>query len=216
MALRTRKWTQSRYKKIWIYGSGTFASFFILLLGLSFYGVSIETSPDIECLDTCVSYFNITLQEYSLCFGSTFQGLFFEPYVYDYELWVKVNQDSGRQFCTYGRDYFMWEKVDGEEDLYYCPSSTKQDEITTQYQRCDGLSSTKKMCYRKGGEVWLPSEDLAGKCFDRGNKYEFKLVGYKDPRETVKWGIYVQGPDVDPYWVGDPSYGSNQFIIHYG
>ena len=64
-------------KKIFILGSGTFLAFFTLLLGLGAYGVGISTSGDITC-GYCNSTFNITLQNYSLCFGSTFNGVSFD------------------------------------------------------------------------------------------------------------------------------------------
>jgi hypothetical protein len=65
-------------KKIVIYSSGTFTIFFALLVGMSYYGVGIEVSGDQVC-EYCNSTFNITLINYSLCLGSTFNGLYFEP-----------------------------------------------------------------------------------------------------------------------------------------
>ena len=64
-------------KKIFIYGSGSISALFILLLSLSFYGITVTTSGNITC-SHCVSYFNITLQNYSLCLGSTFKGVWFD------------------------------------------------------------------------------------------------------------------------------------------
>ena len=76
-----KKTVYSKTKKIFIAGSGTFAMLFALLLTLSFYGVNVQTSGDQICSDTCVSYFNISLKDYSLCFGSTFKGVYTDPNV---------------------------------------------------------------------------------------------------------------------------------------
>jgi len=208
-----RKRVDTKRKKVWIYGSSTILGLLMFLFGLgSIYGIDVTTSGDINCTDVCVSYFNLSLKDYSVCFGSTFNGIYFEPHVYDWELYVKNSQESGRQYCTYGRSYLEWVHVKG--DLYYCPSSTKQTDVELRYQRCDKLSSTNKMCYRKSGDVWLPAKELSGICFDKNKIYEFQLIGYKQPEATIKWGIDLQGIDLDPYWVGSAQ-GRNQFILHY-
>jgi hypothetical protein len=64
-------------KKIFVYGSGSLGIFLIFLTGLSIYGVSIEPSGNITC-SHCVSYFNITISNYSLNLGTTFKGVYFD------------------------------------------------------------------------------------------------------------------------------------------
>lgn len=66
-------------KKIWIYGGGSLATFLSLLFTLAYLGVQLQTSGDIMCAgtpnDPCISYFNITSLNYTICMGSTFQGI---------------------------------------------------------------------------------------------------------------------------------------------
>ena len=207
MSFWKRVW-ESR-KKIFIYGGGALTTLLIFLAGLSRYGVSIESSGDIVCAGTaeqpCISYFNITLRDYTLCFGSSFKGVTFDDdeKLQSWQLWKTIEQESGRQYCTYGRTYLEWEHIG--DDLYYCPSASKQNKVETQYQRCDKLSSTGKMCYRTGGRIKLPYEFSAGSCMAAGQTHEFILVGYKDnPYETVKWGVGYGAAIEDPYWYGLP------------
>jgi len=75
------KRVMSKTKKVFIYGGGSLILFFALLLSLSYLGIDVQTSGDQVCGDTCISYFNISLKEYSLCFGSTFKGVMTEPNV---------------------------------------------------------------------------------------------------------------------------------------
>jgi len=169
---------------------------------MGYYGISISTSGDLKCAGTdkepCVSYINITTPKISLCFGNTINMLGFSGKIKDYELYIKVNQTSGRQYCRYGRLYLSWQHV--KDDLYYCPSPTKQNDFRKQYQRCERLSSTGKTCYRKAGTVWLPLK-IKGKCLDRGLN-ELKLVGYKPINESVKWDIKAGHAYKDPRWLG--------------
>lgn len=206
MSFWKRVW-ESR-KKIFIYGGGGLVAFLVFLSGLSQYGVSIETSGDIRCAGTatqpCESFINISLEDYSVCFGSTFKGVYFDDddALQSWQLWKTIDQESGRQYCTYGRTYLLWEHI--KDDLYYCPSSSKQGKVETKYQRCDKLSSTGKMCYRTGGRVDLPYDnDFAGRCMASGQTHEFRLEGYKnDPYDTVKWGVGYGNKDEDPLWLG--------------
>lgn len=142
------KKVMSKTKKIFIYGSGTLLSFLIILFGLSFYGVNVQTSGDQVCGETCVSYFNISLDTYSLCMGSTFTGITVEPQV-QYEIY----------------------KADAR--------------------------------YRSDNPArWKPYEFKANTCLKNGTIHEFKLVGHKDPNQTIKWGLTLAGPDKDPFWYG--------------
>ncbi|RLG81165.1 MAG: hypothetical protein DRO40_10105, partial [Thermoprotei archaeon] len=88
-------------------------------------------------------------------------------------------------------------------------SPTKQNDFTKQYQRCERLSKSGKLCYRKGGEVELPF-DFRGKCLEAGKTHRFKLVGYKPMNETVKWGLVAGGKHIDPKWIG---YAADDFFV---
>lgn len=79
MVLTKRIYTKTQ--KVFFYGSGTLGSFFLLLLTLSYLGISVETSGDQVCADKCVSYFNISLTNWSVCLGSTFKNFTTEPNV---------------------------------------------------------------------------------------------------------------------------------------
>lgn len=142
------KRVMSKTKKIFIYGGGTLASFLILLFSLSFYGVNVQTSGDQVCGETCVSYFNISLDSYALCMGSTFTGITVEPQV-KYEIY--------------------------KADARY---------------RSDNPNR------------WKPYDFKASTCLKNGTNHEFKLVGYKNPEQTIKWGLTLAGPDKDPFWYG--------------
>lgn len=142
------KRTYSKNQKIIIFGSGTLAAFIVLLVSLSNLGIDVKTSGDIVCGETCVSYFNISLTNYSLCMGSTFKGIFVEPEV-NYEVY--------------------------KADLRYRSDNPLR---------------------------WKPYNFTANTCLKKGKNYEFKLVGYKKTFQTVKWGMNLQGRDLDPFWYG--------------
>lgn len=146
MALTKRVYLKT--KKIFIYGSGTFLAFLILLLSLNNLGINVETSGDIACGRECISYFNISLSNYSLCFGSTFKGIYFDK---------NVNAEIYKA------------------DMRYSNSNPNR---------------------------WKLYNFTSGKCFDKNKTYEFMIIGYKESSETVKWGLSLQGVDVDPYWFG--------------
>jgi parallel beta-helix repeat protein len=151
-------WKRITNQKIWIFGSGTFLAFFTLLLTLSYLGINVETSGNIVCSDKCISYFNITLTNYSLCFGSTFKGLYFDKNI-SYEVY--------------------------KADMRYRNDNPNR---------------------------WKLYNFSADKCLEKGKKHEFMLIGYKSPSETIKWGIDLQGNDVDPYWYRSSSIVINPFI----
>lgn len=67
-----KKIAYSKTKKVIIYGTGSLAALFLLLLTFQNYGIQIETSPDIICGTNCTSYFNISVTNYSLCFNKNF------------------------------------------------------------------------------------------------------------------------------------------------
>jgi hypothetical protein len=142
------KRVMSKTKKIFIYGGGTLASFLFLLFSLSFYGVNVQTSGDQVCGETCISYFNISLDSYALCMGSTFTGVTVEPQV-KYEIY--------------------------KADARY---------------RSDNPNR------------WKPYDFKASTCLKNGTNHEFKLIGYKNPEQTIKWGLTLSGPDKDPFWYG--------------
>jgi hypothetical protein len=144
MALTKKVYTKT--KKVIIYGSGSFISFFLILLSLSYLGIQVETSGDQVCGVKCISYFNITLTNYSLCFGSTFKGLTTEPNVIT-EIY--------------------------KADLRYSNSNPAR---------------------------WNLYNFTANKCLAKNTKHEFKIIGYKNVNQTVKWGLDLQGKNVDPYW----------------
>jgi len=207
-----RKRFYSKYNKLWIFGTGTLLALLAYLTALGYYGIEITYSGDVKCagneLEPCISYFNITVPNFSLCFGNTINVLYFDKEKnVKWELYIKHNQSPGRQYCTYGRKYLEWVHV--KDDLYYCPSPTKQNDFTKQYQRCERLSKSGKLCYRKGGEVELPF-DFRGKCLEAGKTHRFKLVGYKPMNETVKWGLVAGGKHIDPKWIG---YAADDFFV---
>jgi hypothetical protein len=146
MAITKR--VMSKTKKIFLYGSGTLVSFFLILSGLYMYGVSVQTSGDIICSDTCISYFNISLKDYSICFGSTFKGVYTDP---------------GTNLEIYKAD--------------------------TRYRN-------------DNPNRWKSYNFTANKCLEKNKTYEFMLVGHKEPTQTIKWGLSLQGLDVDPFWYG--------------
>jgi len=143
--------------KIFVFGGGTFVTFLVLLLSLSYLGINTEYSEDIICGSKCVSYFNITLTNYSLCLGSTFKGLYFDKNI-SYEIY--------------------------KADLRYS---------------------------RNNPDRWKLYNFTANKCLEKGKKYEFKLIGYKNPSDTIKWGVNLQGKDIDPYWYGTSGIVINPF-----
>lgn len=195
----TKKITTST-KKIWIYGSGSLLAFFILLAGLSFYGVSVTTSGDITCLDKCESYFNISLQDYALCFGSTFRGVYLEP-----EVPIEV---------------YYRETIEENPKTYYCKASnlteycfklsTPSNNISTRCYYNESATTKYKVCntgwVKQTNYIikWNPYNFTANTCLDRNKIHEFKLVGYKKPSQTIKWGLDLEGKDVDPFWYGVP------------
>lgn len=150
MAFTKRIYTSRN--KIFIYGSGTLLILLSLLISLSYLGINIETSGDIECLGTqespCISYFNISLANYSLCLGSTFKGIYFDK------------------------------------------NATAEIFKADQRYRSDNPNR------------WKPYNFTAGKCLDKNKKHEFMIKGYKNPYNTIKWALNLQGKDVDPYWIG--------------
>jgi hypothetical protein len=147
-----RKRTDNRTNKIWIYGSGTLLVFLSFLASLSYLGIEVETSGDIVCKGTisnpCISYFNITLKNYSLCTGSTFGGVYFDK------------------------------------------------EASAEIYKADMRYS------RTNPERWKPYNFSTGKCLEKGKKHEFMIKGYKNPKDTIKWSLDLQGKDVDPIWFG--------------
>ena len=146
MVLKKRVYSST--KKIFIYGSGSFVAFFLLLLGLYMYGIEVTTTGDIKCENECVSYFNITLKDYAVCFGSTFTGIATTPNV--------------------------------KTELFKADSRYRADNPAR----------------------WKAYNFTANKCLERNKTHEFKLIGYKQPKQIVKWGLTLQGKDVDPYWYG--------------
>ena len=51
----------------------------------------------------------------------------------------------------------------------------------------------------RGKGNWRPIED--GDCWDRGKVNKIKLVGHKQPWETVKWSFLIEDyVDIDPLW----------------
>jgi hypothetical protein len=139
MAITGRVYTKTQ--KVILFGSGTLVSLFLVLVGLAYLGISVETSGDQFCADTCESYFNISLQNYSLCFGSTFNGIVTDP-----KIPIEI--------------------------------------------------------YRLESNVWKPYVFKKNTCLAKNTKHQFKIVGHKNPSETIKWGLSLQGTDVDPFWYG--------------
>mgnify|MGYP001575942142 CR=1 FL=1 len=138
----------SKTKKVFIYGSGSLALFFALLISLSYLGIDVQTSGDQICSDICISYFNISLKDYSLCFGSTFKGVTTEP------------------------------------------------NVIIEIYKAD-------MRYRLNNPLrWKPYNLSANKCLDKNKTHEFKIIGYKQPEQTIKWGLDLQGKNLDPFWYG--------------
>ena len=143
MALK--KTINNTTKKVTIYGSGTLIAFLALLMGLGYYGISIEGSGDQVCGDTCISYFNITITNYSLAFAK------------DFNLYISPNVDTE----VY------------KADVRYSVDNPNR---------------------------WKPY-NFSGKTLTTG-KSEFKIIAHKDPSQTVKWGVFTFGEDLDPYWYG--------------
>jgi hypothetical protein len=132
----------SSTKKIFLYGGGSLASLFLILISLAYLGVNVQTSGDQICASECISYFNISLKDYSLCFGSTFKGVYTEPNV----------------------SYI----------LYKADSRYKSDNPNR----------------------WKQYNFTANKCLDRNKTHEFKIIGYKEPWQTIQWGLELQGRDL--------------------
>ena len=194
MAFTTRIYSST--KKIFVYGSGTLATFFILLLGLSFYGVSVQTSGDQICGDTCISYFNISLRDYSLCFGSTFQGVYSEPNVLIDTYLKKSEIEIINYFCEGTRiDCFKLSKPSNgiSTRCYYNESAPTKYKICNTGWKMDVMESIN----------WEPYSFESNTCLDRNQTYEFKIIGHKNPKETIKWGLNLQGKDLDPFWYGE-------------
>lgn len=135
-------------KTITITGIGSLFAFFVILFSLNYLGINIETSGDIVCGEKCVSYFNVSVTNYSLCFSKTF-NVYTEPNV-NIEIY--------------------------KADLRYSVDNPNRWKIY----------------------------NFSGKCLNKG-KYQFMLIGYKNPTQTVKWGVDLQGKDIDPYWYAQNS-----------
>jgi hypothetical protein len=132
----------STTNKVFIFGSGAFLALFTILATLYSVGINVETTGNQICGDTCISYFNISLSNYSLCFGSTFKGIYLEGNA-TYELY--------------------------KADLRY------------------GVNNP---------ERWKIYNFSANTCLEKNKKYQFKLVGHKKPEETIRWGLDLQGRNV--------------------
>lgn len=85
-----RKIVYKNKKRITISGVGTILAIFSLLYGMSNYGVTITASPDIICAGTCISYINVTLDNYSVCFAKTIKGIYSDKTI-TYELYRMDN-----------------------------------------------------------------------------------------------------------------------------
>jgi len=193
MELTKRKYEKT--KKIFIYGGSSLSVLLLFLLTLQAYGVSISPTADIMCWGTednpCISYVNISSADYRLVFKNSI--LYSEDEVtFDVEKLTyqdgkgKMCRDSGYKW----RNYIEWEHI--RDDIYLCPSRGYIYE-------CSRLSSSGKTCYSKEGEYWLPF-NLTGESLGAGETWQLKILGYKDPFETVKWGLKVGSTDLDPLW----------------
>jgi len=74
----TTKRAMSKTKKLFVYGGTGLIAFLAFLATLTNYGITVELGEKIiKCAgnseEPCIAYFNISLTDWNLCFGSTFQ-----------------------------------------------------------------------------------------------------------------------------------------------
>ena len=111
----------TKRKVVYIGGSLTIAGIIIALLAIN--GVTVQTSGDIQCGHTCVSYINITSKAYNICFNmtgliETMPNVTTELYIKNGKKWVLfnlskdcVNGTSKHQFQVIGHKTNMLQKV---------------------------------------------------------------------------------------------------------
>lgn len=62
------------------------------------------------------------------------------------------------------------------------------------------------------GKKWRPIKD--GDCWDRLKTNKIKIIGHKEPEQTVKWGFNVNGyVDIDPKWIGEEVIDSGPITV---
>ena len=196
MVIRKRKY--ERRRKVFIYGSGFIGVLLAFLLGMGLI-TDVSHTGDQVCGSVCVSYLNLTVPEYSIHLEK-FDTFWTNPKV-PVEVFRLDSYNGGRKYCTYRGKYYEFEetKWDG---IYYCPQRDF-------YVPCERLSETKKTCYVAKGEFWMPWKD---KTFSRGLN-QFKIVGYKNPTETVEWGFKTLTANYGPFWYGTEGADSHFALV---
>ena len=164
-------------------GAVTYSDLFGVLFQLN--GVNATYSGDITCADTCESYINVTTSYWRVCFEHP--------------------EDSQRIYIP-GKSKLEKSTIGDSPETVLYKKSTRGRTLWVNLNNVDNIISTaptvpvdwKVPTY---GDNWRDIRD--GDCWDRGKVNKIKLVGHKQPQETVKWGFntgdYV---NIDPVWEG--------------
>lgn len=101
----TKRVYQSR-NKIYLYGTGSLVALFTFLVGLSYYGITIDSTGDITCAGTieepCIAFINITTNRYAIVFPKSVLYFGDNP-PEKYELYKKDTLGRWRAFNISGK-----------------------------------------------------------------------------------------------------------------
>ncbi len=185
------KWQEVAIILITVAGAAGFVSY-VSLFGALFEltGMDYSYTGDINCINTCESYINVTTSYWRICFEHSTPDQ--TAYIQGKSRLEKTTIAEHPETILFKKSVYgrtLWVNLNNVDNIISTNPRVEVDWLVPTY-----------------GKRWRPLRD--GDCWERGKVNKIKIVGHKSPVQTVKWSFILdeEKMNIDPLWVGNKHY----------